>query len=1033
MNFIQLFGPLRIQLDAHPGRPAQTLTRFRTHATGGLIAYLALHPDVPHTREKLIEFFWSDQPPQSGRNNLSLALSSLRRLLNHPDASWEGVLTADRHHIQLHSALVDTDVALFESAMRTAAVAAKSGDVRQQLIKLEEAVAFYSGELLEAFDYPWTLGPRARLTDEFLVALRECSRLHSAHGNADLAVARLRQLVTVAPLREEFHRDLIALLLQTDQREEAGRQFMRLSALLESEFGEKPSPETQELVRPLGLETKPGVTKKRSDTRKSTPKPEPTRSRVLPKASSEDKAAAELRPARVPRHLNRFLGRSDEMAEIREWIDSDSTRLMTLTGIGGIGKTRLATEVASHAEDCFDSIYFVPLAGIDDVGMLPFAIGDALRLPPPTTNLPFDHLVRFFSAQGRTLLILDNLEQLLAPKPNQTPGAATQSAAEFVQRLLESVPSLRCLATSRTALSLPGERRLALLPLSTPASGPPIPPSEDVSALLAYASVSLFVDRARLARPDFQLTARNGAVISDLCRLLEGIPLAIELTAAWAAVLTPAQMRDHLDKARLDLIRIRRSQRHLSPRHHSLRSALGWSCDLLPTEVQSFFARLSVFRGGFTEEAAEAITEEPLARHYLAQLRDASLVEARAEEGADRPRFSLLEVTRQFAAERLPSAHNFHANHARWYRDRTSGSATSGDYKWLDREAENLYAALEWAGAHQVATVGVSLAAFAWPFWDQRGRLQEGRGWLERVLEKVRDGASAPAAELARVYAGHGKICFGLGDFGAAGTSLQTGLELGRAAGDASSVATSLLYLGILNCYKGELEQADRQIQESLALHRDQEDRAGIAAALLNWGIVAGCRDQYSLSYARWEEAVQISREIRNDNLLAHGLCYLGDNEVWLGRSEQSARWFDEALALSRTIGLKLTECYALIGLARLAVIQSRFAEAEESLKVVYVLTREAGLEWGIAFALETSCCAAAGRESYRKAALLWGSAIKLRESIGAPLPTAYADIYQPFLDAARERLGESEFLVLQQQGYAMSRDQATELAEDTL
>jgi predicted ATPase len=423
--------------------------------------------------------------------------------------------------------------------------------------------------------------------------------------------------------------------------------------------------------------------------------------------------AARPAAARLPVPVTRFFGREEEIERIKALLCPPETRLVTLTGLGGAGKTRLALEVAGRLRERFPGpVYFVALADLTRAGGIPDAILDALGLPR-FANVPPPVQVTNALHRQRSLLVLDNFEHLI------------EEGALYLRDLLAGVPSLTCLVTSRQRLGIAGEREFPVLPLPTPRQQPgPSTPQTTAQErltpeqLAGFASVALFADRAPAARPDFEVTTGNGADVAALCRRLEGIPLAIELAAARAKALTPAQMLSQLDR-RFDFLVSR--QQDAVPRHRTLRAALDWSCDLLPAPVARFFGRLSVFRGGWTLEAAEAVGEvtAALALDYLEQLQDGSLVVAEEREGG--MRFRMLETVRERAAEMLDDVEA-----GRWgaatptifcvWRRRPSRSfwARSRSVGWIGWKPSTTTCAPPWTFAGRTAGTGRPRPACAW-------------------------------------------------------------------------------------------------------------------------------------------------------------------------------------------------------------------------------------------------------------------------------------------------------------------------------
>jgi predicted ATPase len=426
---------------------------------------------------------------------------------------------------------------------------------------------------------------------------------------------------------------------------------------------------------------------------------------------------------RLPAQFTRFFGRNSEIEQLRRLLTQESVRLLTLTGPGGSGKTRLAIEATrSLLSQWREAVWFVPLADISDSSFIFTAIRDTLKLPIAPNISPQEQIIEALSNQP-ALLLLDNFEQLV------------EEGAAQVQELLERLPSLTVLITSRQVLNLPGEREFPVLPLPVPDEE--LPPAK----IKEYSSTALFIDRAQAARVDFRVDERNAAAVAAVCRRLDGIPLAIELAAARSLVLSPAQMLEKL-KDRLDLLSTR--QRGIPERHRTLRAAIEWSYGLLSPELQCFFTSLSVFRGGWTIEAAEAVCEEPEALDFLTRLRECSLIVT--EEKPSEIRFRMLETLREYALsqlgndERTAMERRYAIHFMAMAEDSEPHLRGPEQAMWLERldsEQDNFRAVLAWAVEHD-ATGALRLAAALAPFWETRGHYSEGRNWLERALAKAR-------------------------------------------------------------------------------------------------------------------------------------------------------------------------------------------------------------------------------------------------------------------------------------------------------
>ena len=564
---------------------------------------------------------------------------------------------------------------------------------------------------------------------------------------------------------------------------------------------------------------------------KDLDEPQPLHDLVIDGLSSDFprlRTAAEA-SSHLPGQLTRFLGREREVAEISALVRD--ARLLTLTGPGGTGKTRLALEVARRVADEFDGgTHFVDLSLVDDPKFVLPMIAAGLELPDRGGRDPMGALAERLR-HGRTLLVLDNLEQL-------------RGAASVVSELLAAAPGLSVLATTRSALRVYGEQEYAVPPLRVP--DPRRLPS--LAALSQYEAVALFIDRATAVRADFAVTNENAPAVAEICVRLDGLPLAIELAAARIRVLNPQAILGRLEH-RLGLLS--GGSRDLPERQQTLRGAIAWSHDMLDEEERRLFASLSVFAGGATLSAIESLCRAGLQADVfdtVASLVDKSLV--RQREGAgDEPRYEMLETIREFAAEQLAAsgrAADLQAQHAQLYaqladeaRDRLTGPESRA---WLDRlEAEhgNLHAAVSWAERDGPVESGLRILAGAWRFWQRRGYLVEGLGHAERLLART-DDSIEPALMVTALEAAGG-LAYWVGDMQRAATWYDQWIELARASGDRASEAAALYsrsfaYLFTTDPSKDEMQHglslARAALESSLAISRELGDRHGMGQAL---------------------------------------------------------------------------------------------------------------------------------------------------------------------------------------------------------
>lgn len=647
----------------------------------------------------------------------------------------------------------------------------------------------------------------------------------------------------------------------------------------------------------------------------------------------------------LPLQVTRFFGRDADLEELNALLGpaAGMPRLITLTGPGGTGKTRLAVEAAARLVESYSgAVWFVPLADHFDPALIPDAMLAALRVEAAPESPPLEQIAGILGRQP-SLLILDNLEQLMRRYESGQPGIeALGDAAEVVRALLESVPGLAVLVTSRQVLALPGEREFPVSPLPLPTSWAPAGESDAPAALSMFESVRLFVDRAQGVRPDFRVTNSNAPAVAQLCIRLEGIPLAIELAASRAQVLSPAQMLDQLaggPGGRFDLLVTR--QRGISERQRALRATVDWSYRLLSEPLQTFFCRLAVFRGGWTVEAAERVCEEPLALDHLAQLRDCSLVET--DEGPDGIRFRMLETLRDYAEERLLAAGEFAAareRHTAYFLAlaETAEPELRGPNQaaWLERleaDHDNFRAALLKAEGGRMkdeaqdAALGLRLVAALWYFMSIRGHLAEGRRQLDGVLAEVpADHSSLGRSALrARALAAAGALAHDQSDYEPARALLEESVSLlrdltGLPGGEkeAGGLAHALNCLANVRLDQGSADDALLLYQEALGLCREAGDTRGAAMGLSNMGVLHLERGEVDRAAELLEESIGLKRTLGNPYGLAMSLESLGNLERSRGDRERSRELCEEALAIRRTLGHRLGIAMSLNNLGHL-------------------------------------------------------------------------------------------------------------------
>ncbi|SDY90535.1 Predicted ATPase [Geodermatophilus africanus] len=650
-----------------------------------------------------------------------------------------------------------------------------------------------------------------------------------------------------------------------------------------------------------------------------------------------------------------FVGRQREVAWLRELLTDPATRLVTLVGPGGIGKTRLALQVAAGLQEAFpDGVAAVPLETVRSPDLVPSAMATALGLPDGGGRSPQDALAAFL-APRRMLLILDNLEQVAGATP-------------LVTQLLGAAAELTVLATSREVLHLTGEHVVTVPPLQTGGA------TESVKVLARAEAVQLFLDRARAVRADVPLDVPQLRAVAEICRRLEGLPLAIELAAARVRLLDPVELLRRLDSR---FAMLTGGPRDLPERQHTLRRTVEWSYDLLDAEDKVAFVRLAVFVGGFTLPAAEAVCADervPDVLGAVASLVDKSLIRVGAPDSGE-PRFSLLDTVREFAVERLEAsgeADRIRAAHAAFFRAfaLTIQPAAPGraDPPALDRyviESRNLGAAMRTfldRGAEDGATeLGLAL----WRFWWVHGLFRPGIGWMEEVLAR---GPGITEAERAHASLVLGMLSFGQGDHDRALPALRTAVELHRALGDRRSAALAAVPLGQLVA-AADPPEGEAMLAAAVADFRQLDDRWGLAFALLFLGGALLLRDNPEEAVPVLEESVAVARTCPTEIVLDNALVNLGLAHIARGNLDEADRVLREALEQGRALDSRETSARALDGLAAVAV--------------------------------------AAGNS--KRAARLAGAAEGIRRSVGAAVFPTDETIWARTRSALADRLGEAD------------------------
>jgi predicted ATPase len=724
----------------------------------------------------------------------------------------------------------------------------------------------------------------------------------------------------------------------------------------------------------------------------------------------------------LPLQPTPLIGREKEVSEVCEILGAEATRLLTLTGPGGTGKTRLALQAAADLLDNFpDGTFFVPLATLSEAELLIPAIAETLGLKE-TAEQPLFESLKDYLSERRMLLLLDNFEQVL-------------EAAPAVTELLAEAPGLKVVATSRAPLGLYGEHVYPVPPLTLPDLERP-PPLE---RLTQYEAVGLFLERAQAVKPDFSITNESAPAVAEICVRLDGLPLAIELAAARITMLPPKAMLKRLT-SRLKLLT--GGARDLPKRQRTLRATIEWSFALLDEGERVLFSRLAVFSGGRTLEAIEAICDSegdlPVdAFDGVSSLVDKSLI--RQEVGANgEPRFVMLETVHEFARERLEQsaeAEEIKRTHAEYFRTLAEEAYPQlrgpDQLEWLERleaEHDNMRAALTWALGRKEVEVALRLGGALWWFWSMRGYYSEGRRWLQEAL--AMEGRGSPEVR-AMALAGAGGLAWEQGDYDRTQKACEEGLELlANEAREASEARLWLLiYWGWVVREREDYGQAGELFEEGLALSREMSDTWWLAFSLLGLAFVSHSLGDYERATELNEESMDLFREQGDKRLLAlclNNLAVMVYSEGDLGRAAQLT---EEAVALFRELGNRGDVALGLYNLGWIALLQSDIGRAGDIYKESLTLAWDSGLNPLVQGDLEGFACLAGAHGEAQRAARLWAAAQALHETKDIPRDTDFLAEADARIATVHSGMGEQAWEEAWRKGRAMTLDEAVSYA----
>ncbi|MCP4423303.1 MAG: tetratricopeptide repeat protein, partial [Chloroflexi bacterium] len=897
---LSLLGAFQAKLNDEP------ISRFEYDKVRVLLAYLAVESDRPHRRDALTGLFWPEQTDKRARHSLSQALLKLRQVLGDANNQTPFIL-ADRSAIQLNP---DADVSLdadeFEEALAFCAThkhpyAETCSDCMTQR---RTAVSLYRGDFLEGFslgDSPafddWLALNRERLHRLTIDALFDLTQYHEWRGELNEAREYGQRQAALEPWREEAHRQLMRLLAHSGRRSAAVAQYERCRQILAEELGIEPAPETTRLVERI-------------------------------------RAAENGRSPQLPAQSTPFIGRKREVAELNGMLSHPDNHLIMIVGPGGMGKTRLALQVAARKADSFlDGVCFAPLTAVETVDFLVTAVAQALEFRFADKTDPEPQLVDYLRDK-EMLLILDNFEQALA-------------GAKLVADILACAPGIKILVTSRVRLNLSWETIFEL-------DGLAWPDREQAADGERFSAARLFIASAQRSHRSFAFMPAEAPHIQRICQLVGGMPLAIELAASWIRVMSCREIASEIERG-IDFLATAVGDR--SPRHRSIRAVFDHSWQLLSSSERKLFRSLSVFRGGFIREAAAQITGA--APRDLAALVDKSLLR-RDTDG----RFSSHGLLQQYGAEKLAQrpaeARRAYIEHSRYFAlflnrqtERLQDANQKQALAVVNREIDNVQAAWDWLAQQQDGHyLNLCLEALGL-FYDRQGWLAAGRRAFETAVARMTAAAQTEDTTLllARLSIRLARFESEQADFESARERLIETIPILRNRAESNDLALTLRYLGNVEGSLGAYETAVNAFQESLNIYKSSTNKIGEAAALKRLTTMYGNLGRLETARKNYQEGLTISREIQDlsgEGASRHGLGHIAYD---LGDYVEAATCFQRSLEIAQDSGTPWEIARTVNLLGNVHYAQGDYPAAEHCYRQSMQIRRELGARSGIASA----------------------------------------------------------------------------------
>lgn len=973
-------GTLEVRFEGQP------LTGFEYNKVRALLTYLAVAAAQPHSRASLCTLLWPDLPEKAARQNLSQALSQLRKLLGDKDADSPFLLTTTET-VQLNpTGSWEVDISLFTAVLTEAEAHAHRGWhlCSPCAAKLRQAIALYRGDFLAQFYLgdsdpfeEWARLLRERLRQRMLSALERLSQYAEWRGDYQQAVEITQRQVELEPISDENQRELMRLLALSGQKAAALAQYRHLQQMLETDLSVEPEPETVALFEKI-----------RQD------------------APSELLRRFQPPTHRLPAPPTKFIGREGYLAAVTELL-ANGVRPLTITGAPGVGKTRLALETAHQLRFGFEEgVCFVDLAPVTEATQVPSALAQVLQVKErPGQTL--EQTLQAYLQHQHILLVLDNFEHVT-------------EAALFLARLLSTAPAVKLLVTSRVALHLRTEQQYPLTPLSN------------------AEAVQLFSERAKAVHPGFHLSAENQESIAALCGQLDNLPLGIELVAVRARTFSPDELLRQL-APRLETHT--EVARDLPARQSSLRNAIAWSYHRLAEEERRLFAYLGIFAGGCTAEAAQEVAGAAVVRYgrslptVLETLIENSLVQKQST--ASETRFTMLETIREYALEQLKAlgkAETAHLRHAEYFagvaeltRSYLASQKQTDWFARLSADLDNIRTALRWTFEQGEYRTMLRISVPLHHFWWQRGLVNEGLRWLEMALP-YRTEVSLDMQAEALVNAG--VLAYQQDDYARAGTHLLEGLQVARQANHQRLVRGALANLGHLALIQGKFDQVEAYLMEAISVSRAIHDEGYARYTLTVLADLQYRQGQFADSYDSYTQALQINQEYNDQEGVADSLWGLARASRGLGHLQRATAYCAEAAAAFRQMDHEQGAGWVLNVQAGIAHDHGHWNEAIAHYREALHIRLKHEDKQGCTRVLDEAANTLVGLRRWRQSVQMMGAADTARLSLGGQMTAYERQARDGALQLCRQALGEAAYQSAWESGQILTLPQAVALVD---